>query len=617
VLIAMTEDSDRALSSVDLLDESERIRLGDFGNQAASIRKPSAVSVPGLFAEQVASAPEAVAVSADGRSLTYRELDEASDRLAHLLAGNGAVPGQTVALLFSRSVQAIVTIVAVLKTGAAYLPIDPGLPSARIGFMLSDAAPVAAVTAAEFAGRLDEFDVLVIDAGDRRLDEQLDTAPLPRPAADDVAYLIYTSGTTGVPKGVALTHGNVTQLLGSLDAGLPAAGVWSHSHSLAFDVSVWEIFGALLRGGRVVVIGEETARSPQDLHAALVSEQVTVLTQTPSAAAMLAVDGLESAALVVVGEACPAEVVDRWARGREMVNAYGPTETTMCVAISAPLSPGSAAVPIGSPVDGATLFVLDDWLRPVPPGVAGELYVAGDGLAVGYARRTGLTASRFVACPFPETGGTRMYRTGDLVRWDSDGQLHYLGRVDEQVKIRGYRVELGEIQTALATFDDVEHAAVIAREDRPGTKRLVGYVTGTAEPAELRTRLAAQLPAYMIPTAVVALPEMPLTPNGKLDVRALPAPEYTAGEYRAPTGAVEEALADIYAHVLSVDRVGVDDSFFDLGGDSISAMRLVTSINASLNAGLVVTTVFEAPTVHALSQYLQAQRPTTQRPAGP
>ena len=616
VLVTMTEYSGRALSSVDLLDESERVRLGEFGNQAA-VRASKAVSVPGLFAQQVARAPESVAVSADGRSLTYRELDEASNRLAYLLAGNGAAPGQTVALAFSRSAEAVVAILAVLKTGAAYLPIDPGLPSARIGFMLSDTAPVAAVAAAEFAGLLDEFDLPVIAADDLRLVGLPDTVLLQEPAADDVAYLIYTSGTTGVPKGVALTHSNVTQLLGSLDARLPAAGVWSHSHSLAFDVSVWEIFGALLRGGRVVVIGEQTARSPQDLHAALVSEQVTVLTQTPSAAAMLAMEGLESAALVVVGEACPAEVVDRWARGRVMVNAYGPTETTMCVAISAPLLPRSGAVPIGSPVDGATLFVLDDWLRPVPPGVAGELYVAGAGLAVGYARRTGLTASRFVACPFPEAAGTRMYRTGDLVRWDAEGQLHYLGRGDEQVKIRGYRVELGEIQTALATFDDVEQAVVVARGDGPGGKRLVGYVTGTAEPSRLRTRLADQLPGYMIPAAVVALPEMPLTTNGKLDVRALPAPEYTAGEYRAPTGPLEEALAGIYAHVLGVDRVGVDDSFFDLGGDSISAMRLVKSVNAVLDADLMVTTVFEAPTVHMLSPYLQQHlRPTTQRPAG-
>ncbi len=427
------------------------------------------------------------------------------------------------------------------------------------------------------------------------------------------AYLIYTSGTTGVPKGVALTHGNVTQLLGSLDAGLPAAGVWSHSHSLAFDVSVWEIFGALLRGGRVVVVGEQTARSPQDLNAVLVAEKVTVLTQTPSAAAVLDVTGLESVALVVVGEACPAEVVDRWARGRVMVNAYGPTETTMCVTISAPLSPDSAVVPIG--VTGGR----GDVVRPRRL------------VAAGAARRRRRTvcgrrrAARSVTCGaaglphldswrvrHPRCQGTRMYRTGDLVRWDADGQLHYLGRVDEQVKIRGYRVELGEIQTALSALDGVNQAVVVAREDRPGDKRLVGYVTGIAEPAQLRARLASRLPAYMIPTAVVVLPEMPLTPNGKLDIRALPAPEYLAGEYRAPSDAAEEMLVEIYAHVLGVERIGVDESFFDLGGDSISAMRLVTSVNRALNVDLSISTLFEAPTVRTLSQHLHTVGPRRQ-----
>ena len=313
-------------------------------------------------------------------------------------------------------------------------------------------------------------------------------ALLPVPAPDDIAYLIYTSGTTGVPKGVAVTHHNVTQLLGSLDAGLPAAGVWPQCHSLAFDVSVWEIFGALLRGGRVVVVPEEVAGSPEDFHALLVREQVSVLTQTPSAVRVLPPEGLESAALVVVGEACPAEVVEQWAPGRVMINAYGPTETTMCVAISAPLTPGSGVVPIGAPVPTAALFVLDQWLRPVPAGVVGELYVAGRRCGRGVlCGRAGLTASRFVACPFGGHGA-RMYRTGDLVCWRPDGQLQYLGRADEQVKIRGYRIELGEVQAALAGLDGVEQAAVIAREDRPGDKRLVGYVTGTADPAGMRAR---------------------------------------------------------------------------------------------------------------------------------
>ena len=275
-------------------------------------------------------------------------------------------------------------------------------------------------------GHLDGHDVAVIDVDDSDVEDQPSTALDAAPGPEDLAYLIYTSGTTGTPKGVAVTHHNVTELSGSLDAGLPAAGVWTHSHSLAFDVSVWEIFGALLRGGRVVVVPESVARSPKDFHAMLVSQQVSVLTQTPSAVAALSPQGLESVALAVVGEACPAEVVDLWAPRRVMVNAYGPTETTMCVAISAPLSPGSGAPPIGSPVTGAALFVLDGWLRPVPPGVVGELYVAGAGVGVGYVGRTELTASRFVACPFGGTG-ERMYRTGDLVCWGPDGQLPIWG----------------------------------------------------------------------------------------------------------------------------------------------------------------------------------------------
>ena len=343
------------------------------------------MSIPVVFAAQVARAPEAVALTFGGRSMTYRELEEAANRLAHLLAGQGAGPGQCVALLFSRSAEAIVAILAVLKTGAAYLPIDPGLPAARIGFMVADAAPIAAITTTGLADRLDGCDLLVIDVDDPRIDTQPSTA-LPAPAADDIAYLIYTSGTTGVPKGVAVTHHNVTRLFDSLDAGLELAPgqVWTQCHSYAFDFSVWEIFGALLHGGRLVVVPESVAGSPDDFHALLVAEQVSVLSQTPSAVGVLSPEGLESAALMVAGEPCPAEVVDRWAPGRVMINGYGPTETTVYASISAPLTAGSGVVPIGSPVPGAALFVLDGWLRPVPAGVVGELYVAGAGVGCGY-----------------------------------------------------------------------------------------------------------------------------------------------------------------------------------------------------------------------------------------
>ena len=605
VLVAMTADPTRSLSSVDVLDDGEHARLDEIGNRAVLTQSaPTPVSIPALFAAQVARTPEAVAISCGERSWTYRELEEAANRLAHLLAAQGAGPGQCVALLLSRSVEAVVAIVAVLKTGAAYLPIDPGLPAARIGFMVADAAPIAAITTADLRSRLDGHDVVVIEVNDPRIDAQPSTAPA-APAPDDIAHINYTSGTTGVPKGVAITHHNVTQLMESLDASLPQVGVWTQCHSYAFDFSVWEIWGALLHGGRLVVVPESVARSPEDLHAVLVGEGVSVFTQTPSAVEVLSTEGLGSVALLVVaGEACPAELVDRWAPGRVMVNVYGPAETTMWASKSAPLMAGSGAPPIGSPVSGAAFFVLDGWLRPVPVGVVGELYVAGSGVGCGYWRRAGLTASRFVACPFGGAAapGQRMYRSGDLVCWAADGQLRYVGRADEQVKIRGYRIELGEVRAVLAGLAGVEQAVVIAREDRPGDKRLVGYVTGTADPAEIRTALAERLPEYMVPAAVVVLAALPLTVNGKLDKRALPAPEYQDSDrYRAPASPVEEILAGVFAEVLGIDQVGVDDSFFDLGGDSLLAMRLIAAIETGLDADLSVRTVFDAPTVTQLA----------------
>ena len=605
VFAAMTADPGQPLSSISLLDRTERTRLDEWGNQAVLTQPATPVSIPELFAAQVARAPEAVALVCGERSWTYRELDEAANRLAHLLADQGAGPGQCVALLFSRSAEAIVAMLAVLKTGAAYLPIDPALPAARTEFMLADAAPIAAISTTGLVERLDGCDLLVVDVEDPRIEAYPCTA-LPAPAADDIAYMIYTSGTTGVPKGVAVTHRNATQLLESLHAGLPLGPgqVWSQWHSYSFDVSVWEIFGALLHGGRLVVAPESVARSPEDFHALLVTEKVSVLCQTPSAVGMLSPDGLDSTALVVAGEACPVEVVERWAPGRVMVNAYGPTEATVYAAMSAPLIPGADAA-IGSPVPGAALFVLDGWLRPVPAGVVGELYVAGRGVACGYVGRAGLTGSRFVACPFAGPGAPemRMYRTGDLVCWGADGQLRYLGRADEQVKIRGYRIELGEVQAALAAVDGVEQSVVIAREDRVGDKRLVGYVTGTADSATIRDRLAERLPAYMVPAAVVVLDALPLTVNGKLDRRALPVPQYqdAGAGYRAPASAIEEILAGIYAQVLGLEQVGVDESFFDLGGDSLSAMRVIAAVNKSLDAHLAVRALFDAPSVAQLA----------------
>ncbi|WP_435590105.1 amino acid adenylation domain-containing protein [Mycobacteroides immunogenum] len=600
------------------LGDDDRAEWEEWGNRAALDLPATSVSIPELFGRWVVRDPGAVAVSCGGRAVTYRGLDEASNRLAHVLVGHGAGPGRRVALLFSRSVEAVVAILAVLKTGAAYVPIDPSVPDARLGFVLSDAEPVVAVSTAVLAGRLADYGLPVIDIDGVPADGESATvpgAPAP-PRGDDIAYVIYTSGTTGTPKGVAIPHHNVTRLLAAIDARLEFSPgqVWSQCHSLAFDFSVWEIFGALLHGGRLVVVSDTVVRSPEQFHALLVDEQVDVLSQTPSAFyALLAADlarpqdaQLDLEAVIFGGEALEPERLCSWfqdhPRSPRLINMYGITETTVHASFReiSTADIGDMGSPVGVPLGHLAFAVLDEWLQPVPADVVGELYVAGAGLGYGYTGRAPLSATRFVACPFGGPG-SRMYRTGDLVSWGEDGQLRYLGRADEQVKIRGHRIELGEIQSVLNGLDGVGQAVVIAREDRPGDKRLVGYITGAADPSGLRAALADRLPPYMVPVAVVAVPGLPLTVNGKLDKSALPAPEYqSVDQYRAPTNPTEEILAGIYAQVLGLDRVGIDDSFFDLGGDSLLAMRLVAALNRSMDAGLEERAVFDAPTVAQL-----------------
>uniref|UniRef100_UPI0021E52480 non-ribosomal peptide synthetase n=1 Tax=Mycobacterium simulans TaxID=627089 RepID=UPI0021E52480 len=584
ILTELTGDPGLRLSSIGLPDQAAHAPLDEWGNRTVLNQAPgqATVSIPALFAAQVQRTPEALALTFQGNSLSYRELDEVSNRLAHLLVDQGIGPGDVVGLLLERCFEAIVAILAVVKSGAAYLPIDPITPDARIDFIIEDATPAAVITRTKFASRLHRTGLVIIDVDDPTIEVSYPPAALPVPSADNIAHIIYTSGTTGRPKGVAITHHNIVQLIAVPTSFIPEAGqTTTQCHSYAFDLSVFEVWAALLHGARLLVITESITRSPNEFHDLLVSEKVDLLVQTPSAVTVLSPEGLESAALVVGGEACPAEVVDRWASGRVMVNQYGPTETTMYVSMSAPLKPGSGTPPIGRPVSGAALFVLDRWLRPVPAGVVGELYVAGTGVACGYWRRPALTASRFVACPFGGTGA-RMYQTGDLVRWGADGQLHYVGRADEQVKIRGHRIEPAGIATVLTELDGVEQAVVIARQDQPGDKRLVAYFTGTANPADIRPALAKRFPQYMVPAAVVALEALPLTVNDKLDTQALPAPQYgDTDSYRAPTSAMENILANIYAEILGLDRVGIDDSFFDLGGDSILAIQVAARAQAA------------------------------------
>ncbi|MRH93631.1 amino acid adenylation domain-containing protein, partial [Nocardia sp. SYP-A9097] len=620
VLDAVVADPQQRISAIDVFDEQELAALTEFSNRTALAEQAAAVSIPAVFAAQVARTPEAVAVVFEQRSWTYRELDEASSRFAHLLVDRGVGADDVVALMLPRSGEAIVSILAVLKAGAAYLPIDVRHPDERVGFVLADASPAAVITDIEYAPRLTGYDLPVIDIADPALVARPGT-PLLVPPASAQAYIIYTSGTTGTPKGVAVTHENATQLFESVRVSgfAPEPGqVWTQFHSYAFDFSVWEIWGPLLHGGRLVVVPESVVQSPMDLHRLLIDEQVTVLSQTPSAFhALQAVEDLQPDSrllnletVIFGGEALePNRLASWWSRYSDaprLINMYGTTETTVHASFREldESDANHSISPIGVPLRNLAFFVLDDGLSEVPVGVAGELYIAGTGLARGYLRRPGLTASRFVACPFGRSGA-RMYRTGDVVRWNAKGELEYVGRSDDQVKIRGFRIELGEVGAALSAAPGVEQAVVVVREDQPGSKRLVGYVTGVVDPAMVRAAVGARLPEYMVPAAVVVLDSLPLTVNGKLDKRALPTPDYAGAGYRAPSTPTEEMLAPIFAQVLGLDRVGVDDSFFDIGGNSLLAMRVVAEIHDAVGVEIAVRALFQAPTIAQLATDVQ------------
>jgi amino acid adenylation domain-containing protein/non-ribosomal peptide synthase protein (TIGR01720 family) len=625
VLEAVAAEPATPLGRIDILTEDERHRVLEVWNDTG--RDVTPLSLPELFEAQAARTPDAPAVIFEGGELSYAELNEAANRLSHLLIAHGAGPERFVALVLARSVEIVVAQLAVAKAGAAYLPVDPDYPPERIAFMLDDARPVLVLTLAELSNELrspEGVPVLALDNPATRSAMQA----MPERAPTDAdrlqplvlahpAYVIYTSGSTGRPKGVVVSHAGLASFSAAeVDhfAVRPGDRVLQFS-SPSFDASVLELCMSLPAGAALVV------PPPGPLLGATLGEvleqrEVTHALVPPSALATVpdavAGEGLASfTGLIVGGEAASAELVERWAPGRRMINAYGPTESTVVATWSQPLAPG-AAPPIGRPIANVRVYVLDAALRPVPPGVPGELYIAGAGLARGYLRRPGLTAERFVANPFGEPG-SRMYRTGDLVRWSADGELAFVGRADDQVKIRGFRIEPGEIETRLRTHPGVGDAVVVAREDEPAHKRLVAYVVvapGSGEPAagDLRRFLAVSLPDYMVPSAFVVLDALPLSPNGKLDRRALPAPDpgaAAAGAYVAPRTDAEATLAGIWAEVLGVERVGVEDNFFELGGDSIRSLRIASRAKTAFDITLTPRDVLTARTVFTLAEIVE------------
>ncbi|HKH48757.1 MAG TPA: amino acid adenylation domain-containing protein [Thermoanaerobaculia bacterium] len=612
-------DPGRRLSELPLLSAGElRQVLVDWNQTATGHDREQ--TLPRLFARQAAATPGAVALCFRDAHLTYRELDERADRLARHLRSLGVGPEARVGVLLERSPDLVAAILGVLKAGGAYVPLDPAYPQERLDFMLADSGARALLTqpglaAADRPG----VQTVLLEPGLAGLPESREAAPEPSLAPQNLALVIYTSGSTGVPKGVAIQHRSVAALLGWAGDVFPPedlAGVLA-STSVCFDLSVFELFLPLCRGGRVILV-EDVLR----LAEAPAADQVTLINTVPSAIAQLLELGAVPASVRTVnlaGEPLRGDLVDRIyaaTPARRVLNLYGPSEDTT-YSTWAEVPPGSAFPTIGRPGGDTQVYLLDAGLRPAPLGALGELCLGGAGLARGYLGRPALTAERFVPDPFGFAPGGRLYRTGDLARYQADGQIRFLRRIDHQVKIRGFRIELGEIEAALHRHPAVAEAVVVAREDRPGERRLVAYcvAAGGAEPAagELRTFLGQTLPGYMVPSVFVALDAMPRTPNGKLDRKALPLPGAARTEagaaYAPPRNPVEERMAEIWAEVLGIDRVGIHDNFFDLGGHSLLATQVIARVRQSFDVELPLRSLFEKPTVAALGEAVEAARP--------
>ncbi|MDP5311600.1 non-ribosomal peptide synthetase [Streptomyces poriferorum] len=605
VLDAAVAAPDTQVSQIDMLDEAERVRvIEEWGTGVAPAAGTADADVMGLFEAQVAASPDAVALVFEETRVSYQELDVWADRLARVLVENGAGPEKFVAVALPRSTELVVALLAVLKTGAAYLPIDLDFPTDRVEFMQAETDPVLILDQALFTS----------------LNNRRSTTPLPPTSpttGNTAAYVLYTSGSTGRPKGVVISRSALTNLLTDMHTRIPltADDRLLAVTTVGFDIAGLELFAPLTTGATVVLAPPGLVHDPATLRQTLDQEQVTVMQATPSLWRAVTPDAgksLRGVRVLVGGEALPTDLATQLtSAAASVLNVYGPTETTIW-STTAPVTPDTT-VTIGRPLTRTRLYVLDDHLQPVPPTVPGELYIAGTGIARGYLKRAGLTAERFVADPYGPAG-TRMYRTGDIVRWTENGDLQYLRRADDQVKIRGHRIELGEIETVLTTLDGVAQAAVIVRDDR-----LIAYLTGTPDTTAVRAQLVQAVPDYMVPAAFVTLDALPLTANGKLDRKALPEPEFTGtAQSRAPRTPQEEILCGLFADILGLERVGIDDSFFDLGGHSLLATRLVSRIRTALDAELSVRQLFETPTVLGIAEALtSASTARTAVTAGP
>ncbi len=632
ILEGMVSNPEQQLQQVPILTTSEERLLLSYGDQEL-VTDAAEQCLHHLFERQAERNPEAIAVTCDDRILTYRQLNRCANRLARRLRQLGVGPDKLVGLCAERSLEMVVGILAILKAGGAYVPLDPSYPRDRLAFMLEDSAVAVLLTqetlevesptcgAAVLRFAVESENVSTSDADDANLNSGV--------GADNLVYVIYTSGSTGKPKGALICHRNVVRLFYATDRWFhfDQRDVWTLFHSYAFDFSVWEIWGALSYGGRLVIVPHWVTRSPEAFASLLIAEQVTIINQTPSAfrqlmPALLATacpDQLAARLVIFGGEALDLQSLrpwfDRYGDQRpQLVNMYGITETTVHVTYRpltcADLGTGVGSV-IGKPIRDLRIFVLSEYRKLVPVGVSGEMYVGGAGVARGYLGRPQLTEERFIADPFSEDVDAKLYRTGDLARWHPNGDLEYLGRIDHQVKIRGFRIELGEVETVLSQHPAVRDVVVVVREDLPGDKRLVAYIV-TQEDAtirDLRDSLSATLPDYMLPSAFVRLNALPLTPNGKIDRGALPIPDgvrpVITERLVPPRTPIEETLAHIWSKVLGIAQPGVHDNFFELGGDSILSIQIIVKAR---QAGLQFAPrdLFKHPTIAGLAKICSA-----------
>jgi amino acid adenylation domain-containing protein len=621
LLDGIAADPGAPLSRLPVMTADETAQLAAWN--ATERAYPGEACIHDLIARQAAATPDAVAVVFQDERVTYAELDRRANQLANHLRALGVGPEVRVGVCAERSVELVVALLATLKAGGGYVPLDPGYPRDRLAYMLADSRISVLLAQAHLADRIPPHGArtVLLDADWPRIARESGAAPVAGVTLDHLAYVIYTSGSTGQPKGAENAHRGIrNRLLWMQEAfGLDATDAILQKTPFSFDVSVWEFFWPLMTGARLVMAKPEGHREPAYLAGLIGQEGVTTLHFVPSMLqAFLEEPDLSACAplrrVVCSGEALPAELQTRFFQriGAELHNLYGPTEAAVDVTWW-PCARGDdrRGVPIGRPIANTRVHLLDARRNPVPVGVAGELYIAGVQVGRGYLGRRGLTAERFVPDPFSATPGARMYRTGDLARWLADGSVDYLGRADHQVKIRGFRIELGEVEAALAAHPGVREAVVVARTDAPGETRLVAYLTASGDSAPdaaaLREHLRAGLPEYMVPAAFVAMEALPLSPNGKVDRKALPAPEAKRDEavaFVAPRDETERAIAALWCEALRVEQVGVDDNFFDLGGHSLLLVRVHGRIREALGAEITVVELFQHPTVGSLAARL-------------